>query len=232
MNRGVDAKQPVDGHQHIKRYEAGDRYHRTLYKNNAAKAAVTIYFLAMPRLFTALDLPEDVRLDIADTYYAMLGARWVPVDNLHITLRFIGEVNEPAVADITHALELVEHAPFTFSLSGVGYFPPRKKPNLLWVGIAPNESLQRLRTRVDRAITNAGFSHEGRKFHPHITVARLSDESPLTRIGQFLSSNSLFKSTGIAVSQFHLYTSTPTAEGTCYQKIASYDLSGNSVFIS
>ena len=186
----------------------------------------------MPRLFTALDLPGDVRLDIADTYYAMLGARWVAVDNLHITLRFIGVVNEGDVADIAHALEMVEHAPFTVSLKGVGYFPPRKKPNLLWVGITPNESLQRLRARVDRAITNAGFGHEERKFHPHITVARLSDESPLTRIGQFLSSNSLFKSAGIAVTQFHLYTSTPTAEGTCYQKIASYDLGGISAQVT
>lgn len=177
----------------------------------------------MYRLFVAVDLPPSLKTILANMSFGIPGAKWVAEEQLHLTLRFIGEVDGGVFADIREALSGIKAESFTMQLKGMGYFPPRKKPNVLWVGIDKNERLQALRNRVENAIVKAGLPPEQRKFSPHITLARLRD-TPLKKITNFLSGNSLFASEPFQVSEFHLYSSVLTPKGAIHQIEATYPL--------
>ncbi|MDD5675506.1 MAG: RNA 2',3'-cyclic phosphodiesterase [Chitinivibrionales bacterium] len=176
----------------------------------------------MPRLFVAIDLPEDIRDSLADLYLAIPGARWVNSDQLHLTLRFIGDVDELAFNRVMDNLRGVIFKPFLISLYGVGYFPPRRKPNVLWAGIKESPELLRLQAAIERAIVKSGCEPDHRNFHAHVTLARLRDDAPLGRITDFLAVNALFSAPGIEVTEFHLYSSTLNAEGATHHIEASY----------
>ncbi len=177
----------------------------------------------MPRLFVAIDLPERIKDDITATYMALPGARWVPEDQLHLTLRFIGEVPGDAAERVRNALRPVAGPSFTLSLKGIGFFPPRKDPHILWVGIVENEEIIRLQARIERAIIAAGIDPDNRKFHPHITVARLKGTPP-QKVAVYVTHHSLFATESFAVSSFLLYSSTLGKEGAHHVKEATYAL--------
>ena len=178
----------------------------------------------MIRLFAAIDMPENIRGDISEIYEAIPGARWTPENQLHLTLRFIGDVNEDTAQIIDNSLKTVKFAPFTMQLQSVGFFPPRKEPRVLWCGIAKNENLMRLQKHVERAVTTARLPHADRKFSPHITVARLNG-SPPQKLAGFMATNSLFKTEPFWVSKFILYSSVLKREGALHIKEAEYTLS-------
>ncbi|NLE00198.1 MAG: RNA 2',3'-cyclic phosphodiesterase [Fibrobacter sp.] len=177
----------------------------------------------MPRLFIAVDIPERIKNDITDTYMALPGARWVEDEKIHITLSFIGEVDNPTEQTIKNSLRTITVAPFTLSLKGVGYFPPRGQPRIIWVGLSNSQELIRLQGKIERVLTVSGIETEKRKFHPHITIARL-DNTPEQRVAQYLALNSLLTSEPFEVSAFHLYTSILRKEGALYSKSASFSL--------
>ena len=102
----------------------------------------------MPRLFIALDLPERIVDDIMATYMAIPGARWVPEEQLHLTLRFIGDVPGDVDERIRNALRAVTGPSLSLTMKGVGFFPPRKEPRILWVGLSESEELLRLQIRI------------------------------------------------------------------------------------
>jgi 2'-5' RNA ligase len=179
----------------------------------------------MPRLFVAIDMPERIKDDITATYMALPAARWTPEEQLHLTLRFIGEVPGDAAERITAALQSVSGPSFSLTVKGVGFFPPRKQPNILWVGISENEELLRLQSRIERALTSAGIDPDDRKFHPHVTVARLNG-TPHQKIAEYITQNSLFTTEQFAVSAFHLYSSTLGKTGAHHIKEATYRLEG------
>jgi RNA 2',3'-cyclic 3'-phosphodiesterase len=180
----------------------------------------------MPRLFIAIDLPERIKDDITAMYMALPGARWAPEEQLHLTLRFIGEVPGDIAEKVTTALRSVATPPFSLTIKGIGFFPPRKQPNILWVGISENEELMRLQSRIERAITSIGIDPEERKFHPHITIARLHG-SPPQKLAEYITQNSLFATEQFSVSSFHLYSSTLGKEGAHHAKEASFALQNN-----
>ncbi len=177
----------------------------------------------MPRLFIAIDLPERIKDDISSTYMAIPGTRWVEETQLHITLRFIGEVDNIITEKIARSLNSAIISPFNLNLKGVGYFPPRKIPRILWVGIADNPELLRLQNKIERSVTSTGIEPDNRKFHPHITIARLN-AAVAEKIALFLSANSLFATEPFEVSQFHLYSSHLKKDGAHHEILQTYKL--------
>ncbi|MGA2506521.1 MAG: RNA 2',3'-cyclic phosphodiesterase [Chitinispirillaceae bacterium] len=177
----------------------------------------------MSRLFIAIDLPERIKDDITATYVALPGARWVDEAHLHLTLRFIGEVPGDVAERVANALRPVSGPTFSLTMKTVGFFPPRREPRILWAGIADNEELMRLQARIERAIMAIGIDPDTRKFHPHVTVARLNG-TPSHKAAQYVTHHSLFATEQFSVSAFHLYESFLKKEGAHHEKIASYEL--------
>ena len=116
-------------------------------------------------------------------------------------------------------------APFDFSIRGVGHFPPRKDPKILWVGIDKCDNLAQLNVKIGRALRLAGVTFDERKFHPHITVARLKERTPLADIAGFLVANTLFRAARpVPVNAFHLYSSMLSRDGAEHTKEETFDL--------
>ena len=175
------------------------------------------------RLFVAIDLPETVKEQLAMICCGLPGARWVKPEQLHLTLRFIGEVNGDRFLDIRDNLMEVSSESFPLQLQGVGFFPPRKKPRVVWVGLEKNEQLLRLRSRIETVLVRTGLEPEGRKFAPHITLARLR-HTPISRVGRFLEHHSLFVSPPFQVTAFRLYSSKLNANGAIHYIEQEYPL--------
>lgn len=132
----------------------------------------------MPRLFVAIDLPDQVKDVLAPLSHELPGARWVPPEQLHLTLRFIGEVGPQTLAAIKTALAGLSFQFFPLALCGVGHFPPGKRPRVLWVGMDPSETLIQLQQDLELALFDVGLPPEERRFSPHITIARLKETDP------------------------------------------------------
>ncbi len=180
----------------------------------------------MYRLFVAIDFPDHVRARLAGLAHGLPGARWVPEDQYHLTLRFIGEVDGAVFRDIAAALETVTAPPFSLELKGMGCFPPRRQPRVLWVGVEADETLHLLQRRIEAALVRVGVPPEGRKFAPHVTLARLRTPVPRQRLGHFLAGNNLFAAGPIQVDSFLLYSSFLTPKGAFHQVEAEYRLAG------
>ncbi len=177
----------------------------------------------MPRLFVAIDLPERIKDDITSTYMAIPGTRWIEEAQLHITLRFVGEVDNTITEKITYSLKSALIPPFSLALKGVGHFPSRKIPRILWAGILDNPELIRLQSKIERSVISTGIEPYKRKFHPHITIARLNG-APAEKLALFLSANSLFATEPFEVCQFHLYCSHLKKEGAHHEILHTYRL--------
>jgi len=177
----------------------------------------------MPRLFVAMDLPQLVAAELAAFCCGVPGARWVAPEQLHLTLRFIGEVDGGLGREIREALQAVAGSAFDLRVKGFGFFPPRKQPRVLWAGVEPADEVTALRNRIERALVGLGVAPEMRKFSPHITLARL-DGTPVSRVTQFLAGNSLYASPAFTVSEFYLYSSVLTPKGAIHNSEASYPL--------
>lgn len=201
-------------------------------RNPFGKAAARLYLVAdlqppggdaMPRLFIAVDLPEEVADQVARLCIGLPAIRWSDPDQLHLTVRFIGEVPHEAFYDIGQGLGRITLRPFELRLKGLGMFPPRGAPHTLWVGVADSDGLAQLKRRIDRIVDDAGVEPERRKFQPHVTLGRLRDAPPEQRLGSWLAGRSLFTSSSFVVSSFSLYTSHLRPEGPLYAREASYD---------
>ncbi len=180
----------------------------------------------MIRLFVAIDLPDPVRQRLAAMSCGLPGARWVREEQLHLTLRFIGEVDGAVFRDIRAALDTVACRPFTLQLDGVGFFPPRGRPRVVWSGVAANSKLVHLRNRIESTLVGCGLAPERRRFSPHITLARLNNTPP-SRVGRFLEEHNLFLSEPFMVREFVLYSSVLGQKGAKHYPEERYPLSGD-----
>ena len=178
----------------------------------------------MHRLFVAIRPPEDIRDLLIDAMDDSPELRWVSDDNLHLTLRFIGEVERPLADDIAQALERVRFDPFELRLAGVGQFEQRNG-GALWAAVEPREPVAGLAARVERACQSAGLEPERRAFHPHITIARWSRRSA-GAVRDFLDRNRGLKSPPFAVDHLILYESRLSRHGAHYEDVASYPAAG------
>jgi 2'-5' RNA ligase len=178
----------------------------------------------MHRLFVAIDLPDEVKQEVAKLRREELpGARWVPVEQLHLTLRFIGEVADTTLEAIRQALGAVRGTQFPLAVQRVGHFPPRKSPHVLWVGADAGASLADLQVQVEAAVQTAGLAPEHRPFSPHITIARLR-ETPPHVVAELEKRHQAFACAPFEVPAFHLYESTLTGKGAIHERVASYPL--------
>lgn len=177
----------------------------------------------MIRIFVAIAIPDDACRHLATLSGGVPGARWVPPENMHLTLRFVGEVDEPAFADIAAALTRVSAPAFELSLEGVGHFARGRSPTMLWAGVARNPALDHLQGRVDQAVTGVGQPPDPRRFTPHVTLARLKG-SPRSRVQQFIAEHSLFRLPPFRVGEFTLFSSFLGHTGAIYRAEATYGL--------
>jgi 2'-5' RNA ligase len=127
----------------------------------------------MHRLFVAVRPPLEVRSWLLARMGGVSGARWLSEDQLHLTLRFVGEVERPTAEDVAIALGSVRLTPFEVELRGIGAFDHRGRPATLWAGVQPHPPLKALHDKIDQACVRAGLEPERRAFMPHITIARL-----------------------------------------------------------
>ncbi|MFC7332446.1 RNA 2',3'-cyclic phosphodiesterase [Rhodocista pekingensis] len=180
----------------------------------------------MIRLFVGLPLPEPSRDRLSRLGPGFPGARRVPPENFHLTLRFIGEVDEGTAQDIDAALDLVTAPPFPLMLEGLGQFGRGGRPRALWAGVARSEALAHLRDKVESAVVRAGQPAEERKFMPHVTLARLTAEAPAHKVGRFIAENGLFREGPLTVDRFVLFESVLGKGGSIYHELRSYPLGG------
>jgi RNA 2',3'-cyclic 3'-phosphodiesterase len=176
----------------------------------------------MHRLFVAIRPPEDVRDSLIDAMDNSPELRWVGDDQLHLTLRFIGEVEGPLADDIALALARVRFDRFDLRVAGVGIFEQRGG-GALWAAVRPKEAVAALAAKVERACVGAGLEPERRAFHPHITLARWNRRSAAAALA-FLERNRALITPQFAVDRFILFESRLSRHGAHYEEIAAYPL--------
>jgi 2'-5' RNA ligase len=171
----------------------------------------------MPRLFVGIDLPEAAKAGLSVLCTGLPAARWVDPPKLHLTLRFIGEVDEAAVASISEALMRIEAPRFVLALVGVGHF----RRCTVWVGVEENCSLLYLQAEIEAALRQIGLAPERQKYVPHVKLARLRSSKGLR---PFLDANASFRAEPFEVRQFSLIESHLGKSGTSYEHRADYPL--------
>ncbi|HEX8580656.1 MAG TPA: RNA 2',3'-cyclic phosphodiesterase [Allosphingosinicella sp.] len=176
----------------------------------------------MHRLFVAIRPPEPIRAQLLDLMEGMAEARWQDEDQLHLTLRFIGEVDGRTAEDIDIALSGVRHPAFELVLDGLGAFNRRGQPTALWAGVAPHEPLQALHKKIDYALQRAGVQPERRAYLPHITLARFGRGGG--SLQPLLARAGTISSAPFPVREFSLYESRLTPAGATYTPVAHYSL--------
>ncbi|MBT5415957.1 MAG: RNA 2',3'-cyclic phosphodiesterase [Rhodospirillaceae bacterium] len=180
----------------------------------------------MIRLFVGLELPPALRERLAGLGAGIEGVRWVDEENLHLTLRFIGEVDGGQAEDIAEALDRVRAAPFKITLDGLGTFGSGARLRAVWVGVMPSPPLRALQGKVERAVQRAGLAGEGRRFIPHVTLARLGSGAAKDRLGPFIEYNAAFRSKPVPVTGFTLFESFLSSGGADYQAVERFPLAG------
>ena len=176
----------------------------------------------MHRLFVALRPPEDIRDLLVDAMEDSPELRWVGDENLHLTLRFIGEVERPLADDIALALSRIRSERFELRIAGVGIFE-RRNGGALWAGIQPREPVAALAAKVERTCVAAGLEPERRAFHPHVTLARWNRREAAAAQA-FLERNRALATDSFAVDRFILYESRLSRHGAHYEETADYPL--------
>jgi len=187
----------------------------------------------MIRTFIAIDIPEDVRVAIEEAQARLKRAHvgvkisWTKVANIHITLQFLGYVEETAVEKINAALESVSrnHAPFDLNIRGAGVFPNENRPRVLWVGCEDAEGkLKDLATAVQSSLQPLGFEPEHREFSAHLTLGRVKFPRPDAALTRALDSIKNEDFGTMRVEAMHLFESQLHPQGSIYSKLSSHKL--------
>lgn len=168
----------------------------------------------MPRLFTALEIPRDAALSLSLLRGGLPGARWIDVENYHITLRFIGDVEGPVADEVANALDRVRRPEFMLNLSGVDAFGS-KKPHSIYAGVSPSPELNALQAEIERICQRLRIPADPRKFTPHVTLARLRNPR-IDDVVHYLSSRGNFSTLPFKVGRFVLMSSRDSVGGGPY----------------
>ncbi len=176
----------------------------------------------MHRLFVALQPPAEIRQQLLGLMGGVARAHWQTEAQLHLTLRFIGEVNRHGAEDVAAALGGIHHPRFDIQLDGVGQFDRRGRVDNLWVGVAPHAPLRTLHNKVDQALARVGIGPDKRTFLPHITIARFGRE--VGPLDGFVSQSGGVRSLPFPVGDFCLFESQLTQNGSVYTVVDRYAL--------
>jgi 2'-5' RNA ligase len=176
----------------------------------------------MPRLFTGLEIPKSLGESLSMLRGGLPGARWIDPENYHLTLRFIGDVDGALAGEIASLLGRVRRREFELRLEGLSSFGGRK-PRAVVATVAPSPSVMELQAEHERLMQRVGLEPEGRKYTPHITLARLRDATSRD-VADYLSARAAFHSEPFAVSRFVLFSSRASVGGGPYVVEAAYPL--------
>ena len=187
------------------------------------------------RCFIAVELPEEVRDEIAQLQAQLKsgnqpGVKWVDPYSIHLTLKFLGSVDQDKISPITKAMVEAAHGifPFHLKVEGLGVFPNLRRVQVAWVGLSGEvEKLAQLQQGIESALTKLGFAPEKRRFTPHLTLARLRDRASLEerqRLGQLITDTKFEPVHNFPVDAISLMRSQLTREGAIYSQIDSVEL--------
>ncbi|AXK82604.1 RNA 2',3'-cyclic phosphodiesterase [Pseudolabrys taiwanensis] len=176
----------------------------------------------MPRLFTGIEIPPDVAMSLSMLRGGLPGARWIDAENYHVTLRFIGDVDDGVAREVAATLDQVKRRAFDLHFDGLDAFGGRK-PRAVVASVASSQALIELQAEQERLMQRIGLEPEGRKYTPHVTVARLRASSSQD-VAAYLSTHGLFRTPSFHVSRFVLYSSRASMGGGPYVIEESYPL--------
>ena len=174
----------------------------------------------MPRLFTGLEIPRHVADSLSMMRGGLPGARWIDPENYHLTLRFIGDIDDALARDIAGLLGRVQRRPFDLRLDGLTSFGGRK-PRAVVASVTAVAPLLELQAEQERLLQRLGLEPEGRKYIPHVTLARLRETSSW-QVADYLSARGHFRSAAFEVSRFVLFSSRSSVGGGPYVVEAAY----------
>lgn len=178
------------------------------------------------RIFIALDIPAEIRAGLTSYMERARAlapeARWARVEGLHVTLKFIGHVDDAAVEKIKAALTPIKAAPFEVKFAGVGFFPNPNAGRVFWAGVDGGDSLPKLASTIDAAMEKLGIARETKPYHPHLTLARTSSR-PLRGLKPLLEEPPPQFGT-MTAREFFLYQSQPQKGGSKYTKLERFAL--------
>ena len=176
----------------------------------------------MPRLFTGVEIPAEIGQALSSLRGGLPGARWIDPENYHLTLRFIGDVDDVTAHEVADMLARVKRGPFELHMQGLGSFGGRK-PRAVVANVAPAQALLDVQAEQERLMQRIGLEPEGRKYTPHVTLARLREASSHD-VADYLSSRGYFRTSPFKVSRFVLFSSRASTGGGPYIVEASYPL--------
>ncbi|MGE0210097.1 MAG: RNA 2',3'-cyclic phosphodiesterase [Parvibaculaceae bacterium] len=176
----------------------------------------------MPRLFTGIEIPPDIAADLDLMKGGVWGARWIEPENFHLTLRFVGDVDENVSSELALMLQGVSPPAFTMQLRGVGAFGGAK-PHTIYTGVPENPALRRLQAAQERICQAVGLPPEQRKYTPHVTLARLR-QANAGEVQRFIAAHNLYASRPFEVTSFVLFSSRPSRGGGPYAVVERFDL--------
>jgi RNA 2',3'-cyclic 3'-phosphodiesterase len=171
------------------------------------------------RLFIAIDIPNPLARTLGDLDPNLRGVRWLPPEQVHLTLSFLGDVPEDAEARLRENLKAIRFSAFFLPLTGIGAFPGKGRPNVIWIGVGPGHPhLFQLHKRVQDAALAAGLEPDLRPWHPHITLARCREKISRESVSPFLKANVDLDAGMFRVESFALYSSELKPEGSVHTR--------------
>ena len=175
------------------------------------------------RLFVALDLPFALREHLSRLCGGLPGARWIPPENYHLTLRFIGETTNPVAEEIDHALATLRGRRFTLALAGTGIFERGGRTVALWAGVVREPALEHLQSKIETALHRVGLQAERRRFQPHVSLARV-DGVPPDRLAGWVQAHNLLRTEPAPIDHFTLFSSQLGKDQAVYTPEVEYAL--------
>ena len=177
----------------------------------------------MPRLFTAIRLPANVAMALSLVQGGIRDARWIDRENYHLTLRFVGDIQNGTADELAAALEQSSGPRFHVTLRGIGFFGG-SKPRSIWAGVSSSDPLNDLQSRQERICQSIGLHPEQRKFTPHVTLARLNSRVSPLEVEEFAARHAGSQWQTFEVSAFELLSSKPSRGGGPYVVERVYEL--------
>jgi RNA 2',3'-cyclic 3'-phosphodiesterase len=177
----------------------------------------------MPRLFTGVEIPADIGQALGMLRGGLPGARWIDPENYHLTLRFIGDVDDMVAHEVASLLGSVRRGAFDLHFEGLASFGGRK-PRAVVASVAPAQALLDVQAEHERLMQRIGLAPEGRKYTPHVTLARLRDCSSQA-VAEYPAARGYFRTAAFHVSRFVLFSSRASTGGGPYVVEAGYPLS-------
>ncbi len=175
------------------------------------------------RLFVALGLPPETRERLSRLACGLPGVRWVPPENYHLTLRFLGEMPGHRAEELDMALSALRGRAFALLLNGVGVHEKAGRPVSLWAGVERNPQLEHLQNKIETAVQRVGFEPERRRFLPHVTLARL-DNAPPQKVVGWMQAHNLLRAEPVQVDHFTLFSSRLGKDQAVYTPEVDYEL--------